>query len=360
MTKIQFLTSKVFTPNTHAIIYPILKWKKYINNDVGEFKIKKGKIEKNSDIIILDSKFHKNWWLDKSLGKKAIFDDIKNLKKRCNKLVYYDTTDSTGCIQKEVFNLIDQYWKGQTLFNKNKYKKIYHSGRIFTEYFKNKYFPEKSSKYDWEKMEEADIKKIRTAWNSSLTDYRYLKRGLARIAAQYDLSLLMGNNIEIEKYKNSRKFEISCRIFSNYQSKVISWQREKAKKLLSKICDTECISKRKYHKELLNSRITFSPFGWGEICYRDFEAIYSGSLLLKPSMSHVETWPDLYLENKTYLPCDWDLENLINIINNFDQTKANEITENARKLYSSHLNNNSGVHQFTKRLKFLIKDLITS
>ena len=360
MTSIQFLTSKVLSPNSQAFLYPMFRWGKYINNEIGKFKINRGTIKENSDVIILDSKFHKNWWLNKSLGEKAILDDIKTLKK-CNKLIYYDTTDSTGCIQKEVFRLIDQYWKGQTLSNKNEYKKLFHSGRIFTEYFKNKYYPEKPSKYEWGKIEEEDIEKIKTAWNSSLNDYRFIKGRMSTFALKYNLPFLMDKNIKIKEFKNNRKFQISCRISSKYNDKVISWQREKAKRLLSKICHTELISRRKYFKELLNSRITFSPFGWGEICYRDFEAIYSGSLLLKPSMAHVDTWPNLYLENKTYLSCDWDLENLINIINNFDQMKSNEIIEKMRvKLYNSYLNNNSGAYKFMERFKDLINDLITS
>ena len=264
------------------------------------------------------------------------------------------------CIQKEIFGLIDQYWKGQTLLNKDEYKNKFHSGRIFTEYFKNKYYPEISSKYEWDKINESDIKLIKTAWNSSLTDYRFLRRGLARLASKYELNLLLRHNIKVKEFKKKRRLKISCRIFSKYNNELISWQREKAKKLLSKICNTELISKRRYHSELINAKITFSPFGWGEICYRDFEAIYSGSLLLKPSMDHVETWPNLYLRNETYIPCNWDLNDLIDILNNFDQINKIDIVENSRKLYNLYLNNESGKYEFTKRLKMLIKNLLVS
>jgi hypothetical protein len=52
--------------------------------------------------------------------------------------------------------------------------------------------------------------------------------------------------------------------------------------------------------------MVLSPFGWGEVCFRDFEAIISGSLLLKPDMSHLKTWPDVYIPYETYVPLDWD------------------------------------------------------
>lgn len=57
---------------------------------------------------------------------------------------------------------------------------------------------------------------------------------------------------------------------------------------------------------LQRSRITFSPFGWGELCFRDFEAVRAGSLLLKPDMSHLQTWPDIFRPGITYVPVRWD------------------------------------------------------
>jgi hypothetical protein len=70
------------------------------------------------------------------------------------------------------------------------------------------------------------------------------------------------------------------------------------------------INKSNYLKELRGSKIVLSPFGFGEICYRDFEAMLSGSLLIKPTMNHVDTFPDLFIENETYIPLNWDLSDL--------------------------------------------------
>ena len=184
MIKTQFLTSNDISPNTHAIIYPLLRWKKFISEISYEIKIVNRNNIRNSDVIIVDSKFHKFWWGNKKLGKKAIIKDLKNLSKKCHKIVYYDSTDSSGCIQKEVIPYVDQYWKGQTLVHKNEYKKNLYKCRIFTEYFRNKYYPERNSKDEWDRLNESDIKIIKTAWNSSLTDYRFLRRGLARLASK--------------------------------------------------------------------------------------------------------------------------------------------------------------------------------
>jgi len=63
-------------------------------------------------------------------------------------------------------------------------------------------------------------------------------------------------------------------------------------------------------QELQNSKICFSPFGYGEICWRDYEAIAAGAVLLKPDMSHISTNPDIYVPFETYVPIKWDMSDL--------------------------------------------------
>ena len=46
--------------------------------------------------------------------------------------------------------------------------------------------------------------------------------------------------------------------------------------------------------ELRHSKICLSPFGYGEICWRDIEAMLTGSVVLKQDMSHLVTKPNLY------------------------------------------------------------------
>ncbi|MET0382296.1 MAG: hypothetical protein ABW032_02635 [Burkholderiaceae bacterium] len=70
------------------------------------------------------------------------------------------------------------------------------------------------------------------------------------------------------------------------------------------------IGKRAYLRELGRSKICFSPFGYGEVCWRDYEAVYCGTALLKPDMSHIETFPDVFIAGETYLPLRWDFTDL--------------------------------------------------
>ena len=66
------------------------------------------------------------------------------------------------------------------------------------------------------------------------------------------------------------------------------------------------VSRARFFKELEQSKICFSPFGYGEVCWRDFEAIACGALLFKPRMDHVRVEPDIFVDGQTYVALEWD------------------------------------------------------
>jgi len=72
----------------------------------------------------------------------------------------------------------------------------------------------------------------------------------------------------------------------------------------------ERVSPEEYWREMMRSRICVSPYGYGEICWRDFEAVIAGALLVKPDMSHVRTAPDIFVPGVTYVPVRWDYADL--------------------------------------------------
>jgi hypothetical protein len=70
------------------------------------------------------------------------------------------------------------------------------------------------------------------------------------------------------------------------------------------------VPREEYYREMVSSRICVSPFGYGEICWRDYEAVVCRCLLIKPNMSHVETNPDIFQPYQTYVPVEWDFSDL--------------------------------------------------
>lgn len=73
---------------------------------------------------------------------------------------------------------------------------------------------------------------------------------------------------------------------------------------------TALVRKWCYLRELEHSKLCLSPFGYGEVCWRDYEAVHAGCLLLKPDMAHLQTEPDIFVPYDSYVPLRWDLSDL--------------------------------------------------
>ncbi len=116
------------------------------------------------------------------------------------------------------------------------------------------------------------------------------------------------------KLKTPKKTDINFVGKTSYHIPEIRTHRKHAIKILNslnykKIIKTKKIEYQDYLKSLVKSKIVVSPWGYGEICYRDVEAIYTGCILVKPDISFVDTWPPIY-----YFPCKHDWSNLIDVI----------------------------------------------
>ena len=122
--------------------------------------------------------------------------------------------------------------------------------------------------------------------------------------------------------------------------------------------ETSKISRFKYLNEIKNSKFVVSPFGWGEICPRDFETFFHGGVLIKPDMTIFDTWPNWYISKKTYLPINWDLKDFNNKIkfalNNYNKLK--KIAINAQKNYLIYTTGKKSKEIFAKRFLKLIKN----
>ncbi len=114
--------------------------------------------------------------------------------------------------------------------------------------------------------------------------------------------------------------------------------RNSAWKELEKLDDKYSIVKcqstpQQFIDMMKKSKVGLSPFGMGELCYRDLELIQWGCLLIKPDMSKVITEPDFFKPMETYVPVkpDWsDLNKTIEkVLANFKDYEY--IIHNARQ-----------------------------
>ena len=134
--KINILTQGFVTPNSQAFLFPIFYFRRELKKKNFDFQIflKFEPCIFDCDKIFIDSKFFQFDWNDKNKflrNAKA----TRDYKKKVKSVFYFDTTDSSGCIQNEVFDYVDLYFKSQILKNKDLYKKKFYGSRIYSDYF---------------------------------------------------------------------------------------------------------------------------------------------------------------------------------------------------------------------------------
>jgi hypothetical protein len=135
-------------------------------------------------------------------------------------------------------------------------------------------------------------------------------------------------------YAVHARIGLTSRATISYQRKLILDRIEGDNKFLIGM-----VSQRQYNREVAHSRIVLSPFGWGELCLRDFEAVRAGALLLKPDMSHLETWPDVFKGDETYAPFSWDADDILDRTRFYldNENERRRVAQNAWETYRSQL-----------------------
>lgn len=109
------------------------------------------------------------------------------------------------------------------------------------------------------------------------------------------------------------------------------------------------VSRKEFLTELAQSKMCFSPFGYGEVCWRDYEAALYGALLLKPDMSHLQTNPDIFVKDETYVALSWDFSDFQDVVEFYvnNDYERNRIVTNARQVMDDYVNHHGFVRQMT-------------
>lgn len=217
------------------------------------------------------------------------------------KLLYFDGDDDL-CVQwPEVLPLVDLYVKKHAFSDRSRYLRQYVGKSNLTDYVHGRFghsFAEDPVADRTDAVTAEQAGKIVVGWNVALdrkiTDM-YRRIGLAEA--------------------HSRSNDIVCRAgvpkdWTHYLRRDVEPVLRRLEGRFRVIIPNRRVAPDVYLREMLDSKICVSPFGYGEICWRDFEAVMCGCLLVKPDMGHVETYPDIFQPHRTYVPVRWDLSDL--------------------------------------------------
>jgi hypothetical protein len=115
------------------------------------------------------------------------------------------------------------------------------------------------------------------------------------------------------------------------------------------------VRRGEYYDGILASKTVLCPWGWGEASYRDYEAMALGAVMIKPDTSHVESYPDIYRNGETYVPCKPDFsdahEKIADVVENWSTYRP--MRDRARKLVVDAWQPES----IARRMAELIKEL---
>ncbi|MHA4843653.1 hypothetical protein ACX0G7_05800 [Flavitalea antarctica] len=320
----------------------------YIHVDSREVNIISG------GCVILIRVFKGNRSLASNNQKKR--DYIENLRKRFDRIIMLDDGAGSDSLHFEYMDLVDLYYKGKLLRDRTNYLRPMYGRQLFTDYYHKRYDIVDANEKVREIPDDPDLlKRLRVSWNLGYGMFPMPGKklvGLAKTAAKIGFSkslrpwFLYSYRKMIETLSrpvetSTKLNKVQARFGNNVLPETVAFQR---RLFLESCVNNEFVLSGKINSKLYNREIrkvasVLSPFGWGEVCFRDFETILNGALLIKPDMSHLETWPDVYLNSKTYLPVDWDGINLDEIINSVSNHKANyaSIAEGGRLAYKNAL-----------------------
>jgi hypothetical protein len=289
-------------------------------------------------------------WRDSAEAVVAAFRDLHEMPDR-PRLVYLDWFAPTSSPHFAVLPYVDRYLKRNILVDFAGYRREYVGGYEVAQFVAQLL---KLDLGDWRfgsEIPPGQEHKLWLGWNFGVGEtYRRLTRfgrvlGRSWALRHVDVNRRLGppskSNAPNEWYQNYRDAALHA-----LDPLAAKWR----------CSGYERIPRRKYLLELLRSRVVFSPFGWGEVCFRDYEAVACGALLVKPAMEHLITSPNIYVDGETYVSVKWDLSDSAEKITHYLEhpDAAKKIAKNAQELLWAYYREHRFVDDVARSLRGLL------
>ena len=212
--------------------------------------------------------------------------------------------------------------KNNLFKDKNLYKKGWNRGRYY--WGEGNYLPKDFDLYS-DRIISSGTNWISTHWAGVRPNFS----NEISLNKQYDISAMFSYPTKKENYEYQHRVD---NVYDEHRKPLINIINRLNFKV-AKLSNGVRVSQEEYYNKMFNSKIILAPFGYGEIVVRDLEAAIFGCALIKPSMDHIETYPNIYRDGETYMACKHDYSDLEEKIETLlgDPNKFYYITQNARK-----------------------------
>lgn len=355
--KVNVLSAGYISANSQSLLNPLLINRKLLS-DAGlnlAFFYDISESIYDCDYLVIDSKFFKPLWAGQ--GEFAL-DTIRRLSNDISSVFWFHTGDSAGSLGSyaaAVLPLVKKFFKSQVYSDRSLYQKPLYGNRLYTDFYNRQFQIEDDSVPEPDPLvSDEDLTKIQVSWNIGFARcFNFYGEYLAALYQRIQLNSILRIKPKLHAVGQSRPRDAYVRMGLNFPRATIGYQRRKLADLMGK---QSRVSRAQYFGEMKESKVVVSPFGWGEINNRDFEAYIYGCLLLKPSMSHLETFPDFFHDGETFISYKWDLADMGDKIDNAvaNYSRYREIAQEAQARYASSVFSKSGRERFVRHFSRLI------
>lgn len=254
--------------------------------------------------------------------EQSVNDGLEFLLKITGDYMLIDAQDSTSLIGsyeilKESKALL--MLKSSLLKDRSLYKQGWQLGRYY--WGPGDYFIKDFDQYS-DQIKISGTNWISTHWAGTANQYY-------NVSKEYDISAMFqypSNSVIYEhEYLQSIQYDSNRKLIYD----IVNQLPYKIAKLENGVR----VTPNEYYQKIISSKILLAPYGYGEMAPRDLEAMRFGCILVKPDMSHIETKPNIYIANETYVPCKHDFSDLEEIIHKILTNYKDYlyIVENARR-----------------------------
>ncbi|MBT06345.1 MAG: hypothetical protein CMM32_05440 [Rhodospirillaceae bacterium] len=363
MHKIHILTKGFQSPNGIAFLFPFIVYRKELADCGIQTKfftsIAHPKLC-DCDVLFIESRSVSHRW--EVEGDQAVLMDLSRLAESVP-LVWFDISDSSGWLQPQVLPFVRWYCKGQLLKDKSLYMKKLYGNRLWADYYHQSFGATDSTPARNRVLTDPSrLGQLRLSWNSGLANYSMYGPHIMGLRRFIPINALFWLPKKFVPSNSERTVALSCRMGTKYERETVSYQRKKIQTLLKDRLSTRKLSRRAYYQEMRETRLVISPFGFGEITLKDFEATLCGATLLKPDMSHMETWPNLFVSGKTILTHSWDLSDFMEKLSMAYSCphQLKTLAECAQQTYREELEKKTSEIGFCNRVVSIVHDTVST
>ncbi len=359
MLTVHVLTNGFASPNGIAFLFPLHVHRRRL----AELGVKLRCFTRRTpevtecDALIIESRFYAPRW---TRDPGAALDELGAFAERVPAVLYFDISDSTGWLQSQVLPFVTRYYKAQLLRDREAYLRPHYGNRIYADYYHRKFGVEDGEPVTSRPVADArHLSKLRISWNAGLADYSQWGPAAMGLRQHLPLDWLLHYPRHFAPVRAHRPIPLACRFGVDYARETVAYQRRHVRDVLGRRVATDKLSRRAYLAEMRSCRAVVSPFGYGEINYRDFEAFLCGALLVKPDLLHLETWPDLFRDGETMVAHRWDFTDLEQVIDGIlgDDARREALAERAQSLYRHHIGSSAGYEEFCLRFRDIVHEV---